>query len=275
MLKKESFTIPGADGKPISGDCTYDDKNTELDSIIFVHGFKGFKDWGAHHLSAAFFAENGFRFIKFNLSHSGVTKERENDVTDLEAFASNTISKELIDLDVVITYVLATYPTKTLHLIGHSRGGGLAIIQTANDNRINKLVTWSAISDFSSLWKKEQEEEWIRTGEIYVENARTKEKTPLKSTLFDDFNKNQKKFNIIHAAEQIKIPWLILHGDQDINVNFSVAQELAQHQLNAKIQKIEGANHVFGASHPYTSATLPEQLADVVIKTLSFLLEPI
>lgn len=275
MLKKESFTIPGADGKPISGDCTYDDKNTELDCIIFVHGFKGFKDWGAHHLSATFFAENGYRFIKFNLSHSGVTKERENDVTDLEAFASNTVSKELIDLDAVITYVLATYPTKALHLIGHSRGGGLAIIQTAKDNRINKLVTWSAISDFSSLWKKEQEEEWIRTGEIYVENARTKEKMPLKSTLLNDFHKNQKKFNIILAAEQIKVPWLILHGDQDINVNFSVAQELAQHQLKAKIQKIEGANHVFGASHPYTSAALPEQLTDVVTKTLLFLLEPV
>lgn len=275
MIKKEAFTIHGAAGKPIVGDCTYDDKNTNLGTIIFIHGFKGFKDWGAHHLTAAFFAENGYRFIKFNLSHSGVTKALMNDVTDMEAFASNTISKELADVDAVITYAFATYPSANIQLIGHSRGGGLAILQAAKDNRINKLVTWSAISDFSSLWKKEQEEEWLKTGRIYVENARTKEKMPLNSTLLEDFNKHKESFNIITAAKQIRIPWLILHGDQDINVQFHIAQELAQHQLKAKIQKIEGANHVFGASHPYTATEFPKQLEEVVKKTLSFLLKPI
>lgn len=275
MIKKEDFTIPGAAGKMISGDCTYGDKNTDPGTIIFIHGFKGFKDWGAHHLSAAFFAENGYRFIKFNLSHSGVTAANKNDVTDLDTFAANTISKELTDVEAVVNYVTATYPESSLDLIGHSRGGGLAIIQAAKDKRVRKLVTWSAISDFSSLWKKEQEEEWVQTGTIYVENARTKEKMPLNSTLLEDFKENMESFNILDAATQLNIPWLILHGDQDVNVKFSVAQQLAQRQLKAKIQKIEGANHVFGASHPYPATQLPEQLADVVKKTLAFLLEPI
>lgn len=275
MIKNERFTLVGAEGKPILGDCTYDDKNTNFDTIIFIHGFKGFKDWGTHHLTAAAFAEKGFRFIKFNLSHSGVTKEKMNDVTDLEAFASNTISKELIDVDIVITHVQSTYPRDTIQLIGHSRGGGLAIVQAANDKRIGKLVTWSAISDFSSLWAKEREMEWKNTGKIYVENARTKEKMPLNSTLLKDFEEHKESLNIINAAKRVSIPWLILHGDQDINVKFSVAQELAQNQLMAKIQKIEGANHVFGASHPYNATTLPDQLADVVKKSSNFLLKPI
>ncbi|WP_316818748.1 alpha/beta hydrolase [Pedobacter nyackensis] len=274
MIKKEVFTLQGADGKPIFGDSTYDDKSTNLDTIIFIHGFKGFKDWGAHHLTTAFFAENGYRYVKFNLSHSGVKKEQLNDVTDMEDFASNTFSKELIDVDTVITYVFDTYPSTSIQLIGHSRGGGLAIIQAAKDKRISKLVTWSSISDFSSLWKKEQEEEWKRTGKIYVENARTKEKMPLNSTLLDDFNQHKESFNIIDAAKRINIPWLILHGDEDVNVNFSVAQELARRQLTAQIQKIEGANHVFGASHPYMDPQLPAHLADVVKKTLDFLLKP-
>lgn len=274
MIKREAFTLQGADGKPIFGDSTYDDKRTNLGTIIFIHGFKGFKDWGAHHLTAAFFAANGYRYIKFNLSHSGVKKEQMNDVTDMKAFASNTISKELIDVDTVVTYIFNTYPSTSIQLIGHSRGGGLAIIQAAKDKRISKLVTWSSISDFSSLWKKEQEEEWKNTGKIYVENARTKEKMPLNSTLLDDFNEHKERLNIINAAKRIHIPWLILHGDQDVNVKFSVAQQLAQKQLTAQIQKIEGANHVFGASHPYTATQLPPQLEDVVKKTLAFLLKP-
>jgi pimeloyl-ACP methyl ester carboxylesterase len=275
MIKKEAFTLRGAEDKPILGDYTYDDKNTNSDTIIFIHGFTGFKDWGAHNLTAAFFASNGYRYLKFNLSHSGVTKEQQDDVTEMEAFASNTISKELKDVDAVITYVFANFPSTSIYLIGHSRGGGLGIIQAAKDTRISKLVTWSAISDFSSLWKKEQEEEWIQTGKIFVENARTKEKMPLNSTLLKDFNKHKEDFNIKGAAKRLRIPWLILHGDNDINVKFSVAQELAQSQLKAKIQKIEGANHVYGASHPYTDTELPVHLKEVVKKTLDFLLKPI
>lgn len=275
MIKKEAFTLQGIAGKTISGDYTYDDKNTNSNTIIFIHGFKGFKDWGAHHLTATFFAQNGYRFVKFNLSHNGVTAEHMNDVTDMEAFASNTISKELADVDAVISYVSENFLSPSISLIGHSRGGGLAIIQAAKDPRINKLVTWSAISDFSSLWKKEQEEEWIQTGQIFVENARTKEKMPLNSTLLEDFNKHKEDFDISAAAKRIRIPWLILHGDNDINVKFSVAQELAQKQLKAKIQKIEGANHVYGASHPYTNNELPVHLQDLAKKTLEFLLKPI
>ncbi|TCC98399.1 alpha/beta hydrolase family protein [Pedobacter hiemivivus] len=271
MIKKEHFTLSGAAGKMILGDWTYDDKNTNPDTIIFIHGFKGFKDWGAHNLTAAFFASNGYRYLKFNLSHSGVTIQNQNDVTDMEAFAANTISIELSDVNTVIDYVSITFPSTSIYLVGHSRGGGLAIIQAARDKRISKLITWSAIADFSSLWKKEQEKEWILTGRIFVENARTKEKMPLNSTLLDDFNKHKAHFNILNAAKQVQIPWLILHGDDDVNVKFSVAQELAQNQLNAEIQKIEGANHVYGASHPYTSDQLPPHLYQVAEKSLVFL----
>lgn len=271
MIIKETFLLDGAAGKPISGDYTYDDKNARSGNIIFIHGFKGFKDWGAHNLVASFFAAQGYRYIKFNLSHSGVNETNMNDVTDMETFAANTISKELFDAETVINHVTAIWPESPVYLIGHSRGGGLAILLAAKNKRISKLITWSAISDFSSLWKKEQEKEWKETGQIFVENARTKEKMPLNSTLLDDFEQNKASFNIIEAARKISIPWLILHGDEDVNVNFSVAQQLAQQQLKAKIQKIAGSNHVYGASHPYTAETLPAHLQEVLSKTLDFI----
>jgi pimeloyl-ACP methyl ester carboxylesterase len=117
----------------------------------------------------------------------------------------------------------------------------------------------------------EQEEEWVKTGRIFVENARTKEKMPLNSTLLEDFNAHKEEFDILQAAGKVSIPWLIIHGDEDVNVKFSVAQELAQKQLKAEIHKIEGANHVFGASHPYMLPELPTHLQLVCEKTLEFL----
>ena len=273
-MSKEEFILTGADGKTIFGDFTYDNTSTmSKGTIIFIHGFKGFKDWGAHNLVADYFANNGFRYLKYNESHSGVTKEHPSDVTDMDSFSINTISKELADLNTIINYVAHRSFNEPLYLIGHSRGGGLAILQGAKDERVAKIITWSAISDFGSLWKPEQESEWLKTGKIFVENARTKEKMPLRKVLLEDYLLHRDEYDINSAAKNITIPWLILHGDDDVNVKFSVAQQLAQIQLNAELQKIEGANHVFGASHPYPDNQLPEHLAIVCKKTLKFIEE--
>jgi pimeloyl-ACP methyl ester carboxylesterase len=271
MIHKQHFILSGAQGKTITGDLTCSQRDAAAKTIIFVHGFKGFKDWGAHNIVAHYFAEQNFKYIKFNLSHNGTDPQNPKDVTDLKAFAANTITFELQDLEAVINYARHTFSSDEIYLIGHSRGGGLAILEAAKNPDIKKLVTWSAISDFRSLWKPEQEEEWRRSGQIFVENARTKEKMPLNSSLLDDYDEHKDEYNILEKAANIKIPWLIVHGDQDVNVDFTVAQRLAQTQPRATIKKITGANHVYGASHPYTEHTLPPQLQEVCEKTLTFL----
>lgn len=272
MITQNDFSLNGSDGKLIIGDITFDDKNPNTPIVLFVHGFKGFKDWGAHHLVARYFAANGYRYIKFNLSHSGVPAENPTDVSDLDAFANNTFSKELFDLNAVLDYIEKAYGKETeVNLIGHSRGGGLTIIEAANDLRIKKLITWSAISSFNSLWKKEQEAEWKKSGKIQVTNARTKEQMPLNVTLLEDFEKNAETLNIVEAAKRIHIPWLIVHGDDDVNVPFEYAQQLADANPGSRIIKIEGANHVYGASHPFEKETLPPHLFKVCEKCLLFL----
>ncbi len=273
MIQNSPFILTGSHDKIILGDYTYDDNHTNREVIIFVHGFKGFKDWGAHHLIAQFFAEKGCRFLKFNLSHNGVTQENLHDVTDMAAFSNNTISYELADLTTVINYVAHTFPLSKITLIGHSRGGGLAIIKATTDPRISRIVTWSAIADFSSLWKPEQEVEWKKTGRIYVENARTKEKMPLSSTLLTDYQNHKTEYHILSAAQNINIPWLIIQGDEDVNVPQSVAEKLLKAQPAARLKIINGANHVFGASHPYPQPQLPAHLQEACENTYNFIMK--
>jgi pimeloyl-ACP methyl ester carboxylesterase len=274
MITQSNFSLSGADGKLIIGDITFDEKNPNTPIILFVHGFKGFKDWGAHNLVARYFASNGYRYIKFNLSHSGVPVDDPKDVTDMDAFASNTMSKELFDLNAVLDFIEKAYGAATkVNLIGHSRGGGLSIIEASNDLRINKLITWSAIADFNSLWKKEQEAEWKKNGKIFVTNARTKEQMPLNVSLLEDLEENAAALNILNAAKRVNIPWLIIHGDDDVNVPFETAQTLSEANPNSRLVKIEGANHVYGATQPYTNETLPPLLFKVCEKVITFINE--
>ncbi len=277
MIIKQTFIIGGAAGKPILADLTFRTGHQDVPLIIFVHGFKGFKDWGTHNLVADYFAGQKFRFLKFNFSHNGTTPEDPVNFVDLGAFSDNTFTKEFEDLDHVITFAKSgkefSAPS-SIYLLGHSRGGGTSIIQTAKDERIDKLVTWAAISDFSSLWKKEDEEEWRKKGVIFTFNTRTKQYTPLKIDLLQDLEKHPRAYNILLAAEQIKKPWLIIHGDEDESVSPDQAEKLKQKSGSAELFIVPHANHVFGASHPYTREELPMELQLVCEKSAEFLKKP-
>lgn len=276
MIKKEKFTLAGADGKLILGDITLDDQLKNTPTILFVHGYKGFKDWGAHNLVANYFAENGYRYLKFNFSHSGVPPENPKDLTDLESFGENTFSKELFDIKTAIDFIAQTCGTDAeINIIGHSRGGALSIIAAANDNRVSKLITWSAIDDFKKLWNPEQEDEWRKNGIIYVENARTKLQMPLNVTLLEDYEQNKEGLNILDAAKRIIVPWLIINGTDDASVSVETAEKLYALNAKSKLAIIQEANHVYGASHPYEREELPDDLKDVCEKCLVFLREKI
>jgi pimeloyl-ACP methyl ester carboxylesterase len=274
MIKKESYNIPGAKGRGMLVDITYDDALKNAPLVIFAHGFKGFKDWGTHNLVANYFAENGFRYLKFNFSHNGTTAQHPVDFVDLIAFSDNTFSIELEDLHDVIDFIYngSSMPAELgVYLIGHSMGGGISIIQTAEDNRIKKLVTMASIAGFGNLWPKEAEKQWKLQGIMYFPNKRTGQQMPVKSGLLDDLESNPARLNILAKAAEIKQPWLIMHGDEDTTVPVKFAKELKKTNKQAGLIIIPGADHTFGGTHPYPDNTLPATLLKFCDDVIAFL----
>jgi len=273
MIKKEIYTIPGAKGRNMLMDLTYDTTNPKAPLVIFAHGFKGFKDWGTHNLVARHFVENGFRYLKFNFSHNGTTPDKPVDFADLIAFSDNTFSIELEDLNAVIDFACngSSMPAaKSVYLIGHSMGGGISIIKTAEDKRIIKLVTMASISGFRNLWPKEAEDQWRMQGIMYIHNARTGQQMPLKSVLLDDLDDHPLRLNIADKAAAIQQPWLIIHGDADTSVPATHAEELKAAQPAAELLIIPNADHVFGSTHPYDKDTLPAPLLEFCSRAIEF-----
>ena len=100
--------------KPIVWDAFYNANGKQKPLVIFCHGYKGFKDWGSWNLVAEQFLKANMVFVKFNFSHNGGTVENPIDFPDLEAFAENNYSKELDDLDSMLTYLSVSYTHLTL-----------------------------------------------------------------------------------------------------------------------------------------------------------------
>ena len=274
MIKKEIYTITGAKGRLMLADLTFDDANPQAPMVIFSHGFKGFKDWGTHNLVANYFAENGFRFLKFNFSHNGTTPDKPVDFADLIAFSENTFSMELDDLGKIIDFACngtAIPRASRVCLMGHSMGGGISIIKAATDQRVSKLITMASIGSFRDLWPKEDEQQWRIQGLRYITNTRTGQQMPLKETLLDDLDRHPVLLNIAGKAAEVTQPWLIIHGDGDTGVSVNQAYQLNAAQPAAKLLIIKDADHVFNASHPYPHTTLPPALLQLCDEAVSFL----
>ena len=83
--------------KPIVTDVFYLKNNVKKPIVIFCHGYKGYKDWGAWNLVAEAFVKSDCFFIKFNFSHNGGTAENPIDFPDLEAFSENSFTTDEVD----------------------------------------------------------------------------------------------------------------------------------------------------------------------------------
>lgn len=278
-MTKELNKVIHTNGKrSIVYDVYYTKNNTPKPVVIFCHGYKGFKDWGAWHLVAEAFADAGFFFLKFNFSHNGGTVKQPIDFPDLEAFSENTYTKELNDVDRVLKELEAyseEADTTQVNIIGHSRGGGLALLAAELQDTILKTATWAGVSDFAARFFEGSEafEQWKETGMTYVENARTKQQLPHKFSFYEDFNTNREAYNIKRAVSNTQKPLLILQGTEDTAVPYFEAENLKKWGPQAKLHTIEGADHGFHSKHPWEDDSFPKDLKEVVNETIAFFKE--
>ena len=282
IINKASLKIKNIHGDDLNTDFRYNPDAEKLPHVIFCHGFKGFKDWGCFpYMMDKLAAEDNF-CVSFNFSYNGTgdNEGEQSDFTRLDLFAKNTFTRELDDLGSVIDFLFENkddynYDTGKVTLIGHSRGGGSVILKTAEDKRITKLITLSSVNNFDrytdSLKKK-----WKETGYLEVLNSRTNQMMRQNYTLIEDLEKNRSRLDIQKAITEISVPLLLIHGTQDISVDYSNAEDLyVRHTENNEPAKektelilIENTGHTFGAVHPFEGTT--KALEEVITFILDF-----
>ena len=278
MKIKKNLVIDGKHNKPIVTDVFYKDNHQPKKVVVFCHGYKGFKDWGAWNLMAEAFANAGFFFIKFNFSHNGGTLEQPIDFPDLEAFGNNNYTKELDDLEAVLDWIsnISNYKNEAniddISIIGHSRGGGIVLLKANEDNRVKKVIILAGVCNFGKRSSTIGDlEEWKKEGVKYVVNGRTKQNMPHFYQFYIDFKENAERLNIQKATENIQISHLIIHGDKDTSVLINEAENLKKWNPKAQFEIIENADHVFSVSHPWRKETLSKEMDEVVEVCVGFL----
>lgn len=255
------FSISGRHGDLIRGDIHLPVNTEDAPVVIICHGFKGFKDWGGFPFAAEHFALHGFAAIRFNFSMNGVEEDFMN-FTALHRFAKNTISREIEDLDDLLTAITqggmlpADVDTTRIALVGHSLGGGVVVVQGSTDARVSAVITWAGVADFDR-WGPQTKQLWRAEGRMEIENARTGQLMPMDIVMLDDLERHAEAFDIPAAAARLEKPLLIVHGDQDVSVPIEEGKRIADavSSGNCDFAEIPNTDHTFGIRHPFGGAT--------------------
>jgi dienelactone hydrolase len=230
-------------------------------TVIICHGFKGFSRWGFFPHFAESIAGEGLRAVRFDFSGSGVGADGETFSEPL-AFEANTFTRELEDLAAIESdarrrgWLAAPYG-----LLGHSRGGGTAILHAAGNRSVGALVTLAAISRVRR-WSDAEERDWRARGFREILNTRTGQILHVGTALLDDVIAGESgPLDILAAAARLKAPWLIIHGDADSSVPVDDAHALADAAPDARLLIIDGASHTFDIAHPMRESSPALDLA--------------
>ncbi|HEX8274575.1 MAG TPA: alpha/beta hydrolase [Longimicrobiaceae bacterium] len=255
------------DGQPpIRGDVRVLAGTEPRSAVVVCHGFKGFRAWGFFPAVARALARAGHAAVTFDFSRNGVGGDGV-DFSALELFRENTHTRELDEIRTVIDALRGGSLTRRapvrIGLLGHSRGGGEAVLAAAEDPRVDALVTWAAISDIPARWSAEQVAAWERGDTVEIVNQRTGQRMPIAPSYWRDVQMNRERLDVLRAAGSLTIPWLIVHGEDDETVPAEEGRALFEAGgEDTELLLVEGAGHTFGAAHPYAGAT-PELRAAV------------
>lgn len=238
MIEKTYFT--NSNGLKLCGVLSNPANDVSRPIMILCHGFTTSKDNKTNTQLEFLFNEKNIATFRFDFFGHGESEGKFEDIT---------VSEAADDILCAIEYLKRLGYAK-IGLFGSSFGGAASIIAASKSNDLGILVLKSPVGDYLerelSRSTKAQLEEWKNRGyKDYFDSKGNKYK--LNYTFFDDFSNNDG----FKAAEKIKIPTLIVHGDADESVPIEQSKKIVGILSNGKLEIISGANHHYSDPEHY------------------------
>jgi dienelactone hydrolase len=285
-MTHEHFVLLSREGQKLRCDLRYsEEKNSPAFSrrgqgvVVFLHGFKGFKDWGPWPTLMERLADAGFITLAFNFSHNGIGDDLLN-FTEFDRFARNTFTRDIAEVSDILRAIsenkLPIDPklldSTRIGLVGHSRGAATAILAARHASNVKAVCALAPVASFER-WTPRQAQVWRDAGYTEITNQRTGQVLRLNSSLLDDYEQNRKRLNILEAAHEIahhQKQLLVIAGAEDLTAPLKESEAIVQaaQAPTTELQIIPHTGHTFGTEHPFKGTT--RAFEEVVQRTISF-----
>jgi len=270
------FTVDLGGRRLLRGEARIPQGPPPRSAVVLAPGFRGSRARGFFPALSRALAGAGHAVVAFDFTGAGTGTDPER-ITDVDAFAANTFSREVEELKHVLGLVAGgvhlTRSPDRVGVLGFARGGSDAVLAAARPGRgrsaasaVDALVTWSTLARLDR-WNPATRETWEAEGRVYVPDPRTGRQLPLEVGLLRDFEANRGRLDVVEAAGRVGVPWLLVHGTGDDLVDPDEARTLASVAgAGARLMLIEGAGHAFGTGHPFRSTPPFERALEATLR---------
>jgi len=194
--------------------------------LLIIHGFRGSKNWGFFPTIAEEFALNGSIVVSWNMSLSGYSKNAQY-IDQPDNFARNTITQEIRDTQSIIDSILhddhilsndlRSKWNGDIHVLGHSRGGGVGILISEKNQSIKKLALWNTISRFGRFTER-QKKLWSESDTFPIDETEDGIIIAMNYTYISDLELHGEEYSPLRAISEVSADILIIHAEQDMTV---------------------------------------------------------
>ncbi len=252
-MQTDTWTIPGADDKPIAGFTNRPDAPRAV--AVIAHGFLGYADYGMFPRLARELASRGLVAHRFNFSHSGIEGDPSSFARP-DLFERDTWKIQVDDLLAIVGAARsgelgAGDERLPLVLIGHSRGGVSSLLASAEISPVGEppagvvtLASPARCADPASL------REHLERGYREVVSNRTKQTLRVGAAWAREQAEDPAWHDLPSRVAQIACPVLAIHGELDETVSPEYAAAIAGAAKDGRAAVVPGANHVFNTPNP-------------------------
>lgn len=207
---------------------------TEEPMVIMCHGFSTGKNGRTNTLLEEILNANNISTFRFDFFGHGESEGLFEEVTISEAVDDvHRALKYLQDLD----YTL-------FGLVGSSFGGIVSILAASDKAGFDVLALKSPVSDYLGLLIAKDHDFnmdiWKKEGSILVTGA-DEQKLKLNYSFYED----AEKIRGYEAVKKIRVPTLIVHGDEDETIPLEQSKISASLMPNCQLEIIQGADHIY------------------------------
>lgn len=225
-------------------------------TLLIAHGFLGYKDYGMFPYLATRAAMQGWGCIRFNFSHSGMTRAIER-FERADLFERDTWNRQVEDLTCLVEAIRAgALPgipaTAPIVLMGHSRGGAASILFGGRGGDVQAVLAVASIdrSVPPSLAGADVRAAMDAEGHVIVRSARTGQDLRLGRCFLDAIEADLEGHDVLAMAERLGRRLTVVHGDSDPTVDVSSGHAIAE-AAGVGPLIVPGGNHVFNVPNPF------------------------
>ena len=250
---EKRFTLQDPDGRSISAILTTAPAPTNR-IVILCHGFLGSKESWTNRTLAKELGARGISALRFDFFGHG---QSDGDLKDL------LLTTLVAQTESMMAWVRGQGYTH-IALLGSSFGGLVAMLAAVKHSTLAALALRCPVGDFPALLRRRFGNAgidlWRRFGQVPPSVA----PIPIHFRFFEDCE----RLDAHQAAQALRVPTIIVHGDRDEVIPMAQSEELyARVRADKTLHIIPGADHRF--SQPEQSRLVMELLVGWLTRYLS------